>query len=116
MSIAEQTISVSQRARLETLVGSWQLRARANLKGSDAVVLRDNVAALQAALSTVDFASRFRDGWLKERDRNEKAALIIDEVKAALDDFARFRGPRPKRVDMAALSDRIQAAIETLEY
>lgn len=108
-----QTISVSQKARLNNLLGSWLLRARANVKG-EGTILRDNAAALEAAMATADMASRFRDGWREERERNEKRALIVDEVVADLREFARFRGPRPKRSDMDRLATRLQEALEAL--
>lgn len=110
------TFTISHQQRLENLLGSWELRARANAFGTEAGVLRDNIAAVKATIAAARLTVDYREAWKTERDRNEQAALVVDEVRAALDDFARFKGPRPKRVDMAALATRLQAAYAALEY
>lgn len=107
-------LTIAERQRLENLLGSWELRARANALGADPQVLKANIAAVRSALSSADLVTAFRDGYKAERERNEKAALLVEEVRVALDEFAAFRGPRPKRVNMAALSNRLQAAFEAL--
>lgn len=102
-------ISAPQRTRLHGLANAWEMRARGNTQEQEAQILRQNTEALKAALASAEASVEYRE-------RIDAAAAVLDEIRAALDEFAKFKGPRPKRADMARLANRVQDAYSALEY
>jgi hypothetical protein len=115
MEVEAPIITQMQRTQLERLLGSWELRARANVSGTETEVLRQNIAALKAALIAVDLVHGFQDQWKAERARIERVGEIVEGVRSSLDEFGTYRGPRPKRVDMTILANNLVSASRVLE-
>lgn len=108
-------VTVAHKTQLERLLASWELRARANLFGAEANVLRENIAALKSVLNSLDLVYRFEEAWKAERERAKQAREIIEDTRATLDEFGAFRGPRPKRADMTVLAHDLVTAYRVLE-